>query len=300
MPAYPRIDHSINAQLANMIASDFYNGRLDLSERNIALDSEWSKLPEVKCVEQLRASGASDRTVRLFITFIAAMERARDSTRLWQAGIKLFVSHPELFNPAYVSDIPFSTLLNLLSNNRVSQRHRADTDTWRIIAGSLTFGNSPVRRVIDHGVGDAEESLKDLRNRDHTGRNRFPMLRGSKIGPMWVRMIVAPGGAKIDRIDIIPVAVDVQVRRVSENLRVTDTQGLTLSEAKPIIQCAWQKAVAMANIGGPSGIAGTCAALDPVLWFFGKHGCSYCEKIGQKMPISRACDYCQLSIPTQS
>ena len=293
-------DHSINAQLANMIASDFYDGRLDLSERNIALDSEWSKLPEVKCVEQLSASGASDRTVRLFITFIAAMERARDSTRLWQAGIKLFESHPELFNPAYVSDFSFHTLLNLLSSSGVSQRHRPDTDAWRVIAGSLMSGNSSVCRVIEHGVGDAEELLKDLRSRDHKGRNRFPMLRGSKIGPMWVRMMTVPGGAKIDRMAIIPVAVDVQVRRVSENLRVADTRGLSIREAKPIIQCAWQKAVAAANIGGPSGIAGTCAALDPVLWFFGKHGCSHCEKIGQKVPISRACNYCQIGIPIRS
>lgn len=300
MPAYPRTDHSINTRLVNMIASDFYNGRFDLSERNIALDSEWSKLPEVKCVEQLHASGTSDRMVRLFITFIAAMERARDSTRLWQAGIKLFESHPELFNPAYVSDIPFSVLFSLLSNSKVSQRHRPDTDAWRIIADSLMSGKSPVRQVIDDGVGDAEELLKDLRSRDRTGRNRFPMLRGPKIGPMWVRMIVAPGGAKIDRMDSIPVAVDVQVRRASENLGVVDTRGLPLREAKPIIQRAWQKAVAAANIDGPSGLAGTCAALDPVLWFFGKQGCSHCEKMGQKVPISRACDNCQLGIPTRS
>lgn len=295
MPVYPCTDYSINARLANLIASDFYDGRLDLSERNTALDSQWSKLPEVKCVEQLRASGTSGRMVRLFITFIAAMERARDSTHLWNAGIKLFESHPELFNPAYVSGIPSSILLNLLSRGGVSQRHRPDTDAWRVIAGSLMSGDSPVRRVIDHGVGDAEELLKDLRSRDHTGRNRFPMLRGSKIGPMWVRMMTVPGGAKIDRMAIIPVAVDVQVRRVSENLGIADTRGLSIREAKPIIQCAWQKAVAAANTGGPSGIAGTCAALDPVLWFFGKHGCSHCEKIGQKVPISRACDYCLLS-----
>ena len=300
MPVYPCTDYSINARLANLIASDFYDGRFDLSERNTALDSEWSKLPEVKCVEQLRTSGTSGRMIRLFITFLAAMERARDSTHLWNAGIKLFESHPELFNLVYVSDIPFETLLNLLSNSGVSQRHRPDTDAWRVIADSLASGNSPVRRVIDHGVGDAEELLKDLRSRDHTGRNRFPMLRGPKIGPMWVRMMAAPGGAKIDRMDIIPVAVDVQVRRVSENLGVTDTRGLTTPEAKPIIQCAWQKAVAATNIGGPSGIVGTCAALDPVLWFFGKHGCSYCEKIEQKVPISHACDYCQLGIPTRS
>ena len=107
----------------------------------------------------------------------------------------------------------------------------------------------------------------------------------------------APAGeAKIGRIDIIPVAVDVQVRRATENVGVTDTPGLRLKEAKPVIQTVWRKAVADTRIGGPPGIAGTCAALDPALWFFGKHGCSHCERMGQRVPISRACDHCQFQV----
>ena len=149
-------------------------------------------------------------------------------------------------------------------------------------------------RVIDSGVGDAKELLRELRSRDRVGRPRFPMLRGPKLGPMWVRIMSNPGGAKIDRIDIIPVAVDVQVRRVTENLKVTDTHGLELKKAKPEIQSAWHKAVSAARIGGPSGIKGTCAALDPALWFFGRYGCTYCEKEGQKVPIGSACKHCQL------
>ena len=155
--------------------------------------------------------------------------------------------------------------------------------------------------MIDQGSGDARELLEDLQSRDHASLPRFPMLRGPKIGPMWVRMIAEPGGARIDRMDTIPVAVDVQVRRATENLGVTDTRGLPLKAAtKWVIQSAWHVAVADAKIDGPPGITGTCAALDPALWFFGKYGCSHCERVGRRVPIGRACGHCQLPVPTRA
>ena len=111
---------------------------------------------------------------------------------------------------------------------------------------------------------------------------------------MWVRMLAEPGGAVIRRIDRISVAVDVHVRRVTENLGIASTGNLQLEEARPKIQSAWKKAAVAANICGPSRIAGTCAALDPALWSFGKYGCSHCETVGARVPIGRACDHCQL------
>ena len=111
---------------------------------------------------------------------------------------------------------------------------------------------------------------------------------------MWVRIMVNPGGARISRMDIVPVAVDVQVRRVTKYLGVANTRGLSEERATAAIQHAWRDAVAKANIGGPPGIRGTCAALDPALWFFGVHGCSHCDGKGHRVPIGRACDHCLL------
>ena len=243
------------------------------------------------------ASTASCRTVRLFLTSIAAMDRVRDATRLWRAGLALYESHPELFDPAVVSAVPIPELRDLLSAYRVSQRHGPDSDAWSRIAISLSSGIGPVSTVIDHGVGDAEELLVDLKTVDQTGGSRFPMLRGPKVGAdVDADASENPGGARIDRIDSIPVAVDVHVRRVSENLGVTNTRGRSLRASKPVIQSAWRQAVAKAAIGGPPGIEGTCAALDPALWFFGMHGCSHCESVGRRIPIGRACDHCQLDL----
>ena len=283
------------ARLAERIAGDFYNNRFDLSDRGRPAGFDaWSSLPEVKSVKRLRAAGASDRCVRLFLTFVAALDYIRDSGKLHDAGVELFASHPEVFDPAKVSAMPSSTVSALLSAKAVSKRPVQDPWIWRSIADRLASGSGAVCRVVEDGVGDAKELLKELQSQDSARRRCFPFLGGPKVGLMWVRIMANPGGAQISRIATIPVAVDVHVRRVTENLGVTDTRDLKLDEAKPVIQAAWHAAAA--GIGGPSGITDTCAALDPALWFFGKYGCSHCEKMGQRVPISRACHHCQLCV----
>ena len=283
--------------VAEAIANDFYHDRLDLSARGVTPGNTWSRMPEVECATRLRDSGASHRTVRLFLTFIAAMDRARDATRLWNSGVELFQSYPELFEPTEVSAAPISTLRAKLSQYGVSQRHGPDSSAWHAIASSIAVGENPVSQVVDSGVGNARDLLSYLRT-SCRGQSRFPLLRGPKIGPMWARMLVAPGGATIDDIDIIPVAVDVHVRRVTANLGVADTPDMSEDEARQVIQGTWHGAVARTSIGGPLGIADTCAALDPALWLFGKFGCSHCEKVGRPVPIGQACNHCRLRVST--
>ena len=280
--------------LAEMLASDFYEDLLDLSSRGLAAGSPLSQMPEVKSARKLKELGATEHSVRLFLTFVSAMNRARDTTRLWQAAIKLWESHPEVFDPACAARMPLATLSALLSKSRVSQRHQADVKAWRTIAANLAAGSGAVSKVVDQGVGNTDELLADLHSYDRNCRPRFPLLCGPKIAPLWVRIIANPGGARITGMEAIPVAVDVHVRRVTENLAVADTRGLPLRAAtKLAIKQAWHSAVAVARIGGPTGIADTCAALDPALWFYGKHGCSHCERQGKRTPIGRACNHCQ-------
>ncbi len=283
-------------RLAELIAGDFYNDRFDLSARGLAPHTAWSLMPEVEATERLRALGTSDRTVRVFLTLISAMDRARDATRLWRSAALLFESHPKVFDPVRILSMSVQELYTLLSVSGVSQRHGQDSRAWHDIAGSLASGVGAVCRLVESGVGDAVELLKDLRRHDSQSRPGYPLLRGPKIAPMWVRIMANPGGAAIRRIDTIAVAVDVQVRRATENLGVTDTRDLELNEANPVIKDTWRTAVRVARIGGPLGIAGTCAAIDPALWFFGKYGCSHCERIGRRAPISRACANCQLAL----
>ena len=315
-PHSPARSHA--GRIAKLIADDFYGDGLDLSSRGMAPGQPWLDMPEVEIVHRLRAAGAefetgndsallhsvrsakhvrflrgTDRAARLFLTFIAAMDRARDATQLWNAGGRLYEDHPESFDPQHLAGLEVGELRRLLKAARVSRRHGPDSNAWHQIGKSLFSGpTSPVSRVIDAGSGEAQELLRDLKSRRNDGRARFPMLRGPKVGPMWVRMMANPGRAVIDRIETIPVAVDVQVRRATENLGVATTRGLPLRKAKPVIQLTWKNAVSEADIAGPAGIEGTCAALDPALWFFGRHGCGHCRKADEQVSFGRACDYC--------
>ena len=246
------------ARLAELITADFYGRRLDFSARNPG-NNDWRSLPEIEVTDRmpptdaavatdgLRNEKASGRTVRLFLTFVAAVDKMRDATQLWRAAGSLFRSNPEVFNPAKVCSMPPESLGKLLRDSGVTKYHKPQVLAWRRIAVSLASGKGPVCRVVDSGDGDAEELLRDVRSRDSRGP-RYPELRGDKIRLMWVRMMAEPGKAEIRRLETVPVAVDVQVRRVTENLGVTNTYGPELNNRiKKQIQQAWSDGVAAAK-----------------------------------------------------
>lgn len=284
-----------SSRLAAAIANDFYSGRLDLSARG-PVPIGWSIMPEAQAVARLRRDGQPELTVRRFLTFVCAMERNRDSNRLWDDAVELLASRPEAFDPATVSVMPLMELGETLSAAHMSRYHRSDTDAWQTIARSLLAGNGPVAHLVEHGTGDAVKLLEDLCSVSSEGP-RYPLLKGPKIGPLWVRVMAEPGGARVENIDVVDIAVDVHVQKVTENLGVANTHGLAMDKAKPTIRDAWKSAVDGAEFGGPPGIAGTCAALDPALWAYGKYGCGHCEKAGKLEPIGEACRCCQKQLP---
>jgi hypothetical protein len=122
----------------------------------------------------------------------------------------------------------------------------------------------------------------------------FPQLSGPKIGPMWVRMLAFPGGTPLTGIEVIPVAVDTHVQRVTEMLGLVPPLELDQVHRKQVQQ-AWFSAVKSAGgFGAPAAVDGTAAGLDPALWVLGKVGCSRCERQRRKVPIGSICDLCVL------
>ena len=64
-------------------------------------------------------------------------------------------------------------------------------------------------------------------------------------------MLAWPGSADLRNIGILPVAVDVHVRRITEYLGVTNTQGQDLERVRGEIQEAWRRAVETDGTAGP-------------------------------------------------
>jgi hypothetical protein len=157
---------------------------------------------------------------------------------------------------------------------------------------ALLSKDSPLafRQVIFEGTGDALALLDVLAAKRSSGQSWFPLLGGPKVSVMWIRMLADPGEADIENIDKLTVAVDVQVRKVTEYLGVANTAGRPLDVIRGEIQQAWARVADAAS--GTQRLARTSAALDPALWFFGKWGCTYCEQRGHQLPISTVCNFC--------
>jgi hypothetical protein len=282
-------------ELATEISRDFTAAAFDMSRREGAERAGWDNLPESVFACSLAAAGEVGPVIRSGLTLVAAMDRARDAIRLWDCAVALHAAIRWALIPAEVVSHSFTELSDALRRSGVSQRHLPDAAAWRRIAESLVEEpEGPVGRVISEGVGDARDLLATLRSaRSPGGSERFPYLAGPKVGPMWVRMMVFPGGARVSGIGVLPVAVDVQVRRATENLGVTATRGMQLEDARSVIEEAWFARVGSEATDGPAALAGTCAALDPALWYFGRVGCSRCEAAGERIRFGVACTACQ-------
>ena len=91
---------------------------------------------------------------------------------------------------------------------------------------------------------------------------------------------MALGAARLQRLNLIPVAVDTHIRKVSRELCVAEIGDAGLPKAHAAIRTAWLKAVDGADVTGPPGMAGTCSALNAPLWALGKYdGCDYYQNL---------------------
>jgi hypothetical protein len=255
-----------------------------------------NSMPEVVVANNMRAEGATDQVFRLLSTFVSALDRARDADRLWSAAHRLFVDSPWTYEPTEIVRHSFTELSDQLIRHKVSQRHLPDSAAWLRIAETLASSStSPVvHRAVFEGVGDTQALLLALSSRSADGTAHFPFLGGPKVGPMWIRILAYPGNATISSLELLPVAVDVQVRKVSEYLGVTNTYGRALELVRDEIQEAWTRDVRAHGAVGPTSLANTPAALDPALWFYAKWGCSFCERANRKTPISPICGECRI------
>jgi hypothetical protein len=280
--------------LGRRITELFLAGHLDLSKRPGAPAVGWDGMPEVVAARRLRGYGADDVAVRRFLTFNAAMDRARDADRLAVAATRLYRTSAWVFDPDEVARRSMRDLTDELRSSGVSQRHGADAYGWRLLAETLADpAVAPeARSAIYDGQADARRLLAELDGTTGSGTQLFPLLGGPKIGPLWVRLLAYPGGARISSLEVVPVAVDVQVRKATEYLGVTDTAGRDLEDVRGLIQRTWAKDVADHGAAGPEVLGGTPGALDPALWFYAKWGCTFCERAGRQLPISDACDGC--------
>jgi len=283
-------------QIVTWIAEDFYKGRFDVSiEDRQCAPVSWSCVPHVECVSYLREADTPDRTIWTYITFVSAIDRTRESQRLWWNALELLESHQEVFDPLALLNVTVGELAELLSGFDVSQNKEQDPQAWLDIARTIALDSScPVSRVIYGKTVDAGKLLKDLATRDENGASRFPLLNGRKTAAKWIRTLASPGGAGVAHIDSLPITVDRYVSWATENLGLSKKDKLEAQSDERYIQSLWRSAIADGNFEAPEQVKNTCAGLEPALSVFSRHGCGYCKKIGSPVRFGLACNRCRL------
>lgn len=87
---------------------------------------------------------------------------------------------------------------------------------------------------------------------------------------------------------------------MTEYLGVPDTGSLSLDDAREVIQRTWARDVETHGAVGPGQLGDTPGALDPALWFYAKWGCTFCQKAGERRPVSDVCGSCRFPDSGQS
>ena len=277
-------------RLAELIANDFHEGRLDHGSREMPAVKPWLLIPEVGAAQRVRCADASEQEVRRFLTFVCAMDYQCNSGRLWKAAAELYPARPELFDPATVAAMPPELLHRALRDAGVAGRfHNKNAKFWQRIAQRLASSEtSAARRLIDEGTGCVDALRKDLK--------QFPLLGREKIGPVWIRIMANPGEAEIRPADAMSVGVDIHIRRLTRNLGLLDDgKADTDDDSRDAeIRQLWREAATQAAIKGRPGVGGGAGALDPALWFFGRYGCRHCQEMERQVRFGRACEACRM------
>lgn len=277
------------------LSESFSKVTLDLSTRPDAPLAGWQSMPEIKAAARLRRGGASDPEVRVFCTLMLALDRARDAGVLWERGAELFEAQPWIFDPRAVASSRQLELSDALRGAQMSQRSLADAAAWRMISETLASrSRAPeVHAAVWDGHGDSRTLMRTVEAVSEAGTPLFPLLREGRIAPVWVRVLAHPGGARIEGLESLPIAVDVYARKVSEYLDVTRTHDMPLDRLRPLLQRLWTDDVEAHGAAGPHLLKDTPAALDAALRYFGQWGCSWCERMRRRTPISEVCSTCR-------
>jgi hypothetical protein len=273
------------------VTGDHARGVAAIYRSGVLGEEGWAELPEVWA-----RPDAEPREQRLWMTFVAAVDRARDADALWRAAREAWTHDAWVFDPTATVARSFIELADALRRYGLSQRHMPDAAAWRTIAESLASPTCPsaIRAAIEGVHVDAGEVLAALRSRSPDGTPLFPQLSGPKIGPMWVRMLAYPGEAPIRGMRVIPVAVDTHVQRVTEMLGLVEPRVLDDAHRGKVQQVWFEATDDAGSFGAPSAIDGTAAGLDPALWALGRKGCSACERARAKIRLGDLCDLCVL------
>lgn len=237
----------------------------------------------------------------LFITLSVSIDYQRDANVLWDSSRDTF-QDPEtnyLFNLEVICKTSQGKVERDMQKYKLSRKPKKDALIWSTVAKSFfeKWGGDPrilIKNCGWDGVNVLSRLKGDFHNEGRSCTPDFPYLRGSKIGPLWLRMLRDNAGVdSIKNLDKIPIPVDIHVARASLALGVLQGQYRgKLNNLFEEIRNAWFLGVKGLRIGSRDMIA---LDVDEPLWVLSKYGCTDRNKNTGECPHFSKCemkDYC--------
>lgn len=240
------------------------------------------------------AKGSLDHI--LFITLTVSIDYQRDADSLWESSKKTF-NDPEtryLFNPELLYKTPIEKIIKDMQKHKLSKKPEKDAAIWHTIGVTFykKWGGDP-RNLLESCNWDSLLILNRLQNDTHINNGKpvsdYPYLRGSKIGPLWLRMLRDYACiTELKNLESVPIPVDIHIARATLATGVVrGKEKIRANELFEYIRNAWFESVKGLNINNRAMIP---LDLDKPLWHLSREGCSNRDKITGYCPLYNKCE----------
>jgi hypothetical protein len=229
----------------------------------------------------------------MFITLTVSIDYMRDANALWRNSRKTFedLGTRYLFDAKSIKEANIREIKRDMAKYSLAQRINQDANIWKTVETTFyTKWDGDPRNFLNSCEWNAPNILQKM----NKAKKDFPYLSGSKIGPLWLRMLRDNVGIKILLdIDKIPIPVDVHVARATLATGIVhgSYEG-SFGELFSYVRRAWWDSVEGIYVSGRPMIA---IDVDEPLWHLSKYGCTYRDKQTGSCKMKDACpakDFC--------
>ena len=238
----------------------------------------------------------------LFLTLTLSIDYQRDAVALWQSSRQGFEETETryLFDTKSLHEASPRQITADMQIHRLSKKPKKDAHIWRTVG--VTFfkkWDGDPRNFLESCNWDSLAILEGLKNDTHIYNKRpvtdYPYLRGSKIGPLWLRMLRDNAGIEqLKFLDKVPIPVDIHVARATLATGVIrgNIRG-QLHDLFEDVRTAWAESVKGLNAKDRPMIA---LDVDEPLWHLSKYGCTYRDRENGVCPVSAQCEVRELCV----